>query len=132
MKIAMPQPQAGYQPRLHRPRVFISGPLTADTAEAVALNVDEAICAAVDVIDAGYAPVVPHLSVYVDDAHTVITGEQLSWEWWLDWCAAELMTCSAVYQIGESTGTKVEAELAARCDIPVVTTIAALREVLAR
>lgn len=93
-------------------RIYIAGPYIGGD---VARNVAQAIEVADQVLEAGYAPFVPHLF------HFWHLTRERSLKDWIALDNAWLRTCHALYRIpGESKGADAEVELADRLHIPVV------------
>lgn len=96
-------------------RVYVAGPYSADPETCTA----QAIMAGNELLDAGCAPFVPHLSHYWHTLHTERHYE--------DWMRIDLawITCAdAVLRIpGDSPGAEREVELAAQHGIPVFDSI---------
>lgn len=107
-----------------RPVIYISGPYTGDTPEAIQFNVDAAIKAAALVIQYGGAPLVPHLSHYIA---LTLEGVSVSYETWMDIDFSLVEVSHAVWRIsGNSSGGDREVLLALKKGIPVFTSKLAL------
>ena len=93
-------------------RVYLAGPYTqGDTVR----NVSRAISKANHLVESGYAPYVPHLTL-LWDLHT-----HYSYDQWLSLCREWLQACDAVFRMpGYSPGAEEEEKLALRLGIPVV------------
>lgn len=90
--------------------VYIAGPYSS----APMPNTRKAILAADRVLDAGYVPVVPHLTAFWD----VISPKP--YETWLEIDIEQLRRCDALLRIpGESSGADREVEFAKEHGIPV-------------
>lgn len=97
----------------NRKCVYVAGPITGNPL----VNMGQAIEAGQALIDAGFAPLVPHLTVYWDLLHN--PGEN-SWETWLETDLPWVSKADAVLRLpGESPGADREVALAYRLDIPV-------------
>ncbi len=102
-----------------RPKIYISGPLT--SSGNVNQNIDRAIKAARQLIEAGFAPLVPHLSFCVDP------GGDYAREVWMQVDLAWLEAADAVLLLpGESVGADIEVKYAREFRIRVFTSVAAL------
>jgi hypothetical protein len=99
--------------------VYIAGPLTNADPAIVRANVNAAVDAAIVLVAAGHAPVVPHLFTLVDDrcadAHC---GARIGYETIMAWDMALLARCDAVLCLGRSPGTDRELAEAVRLGIP--------------
>lgn len=99
-------------------RVYIAGPYTKGD---VAVNVRNAILAASDLADRGFAPYVPHLTHFW---HIV---SPRPYEEWLRLDLEFLPICDAVLRLpGKSSGADAEVDEALRLSIPVYNSISAL------
>jgi hypothetical protein len=101
-----------------REKIYVAGPYTkGDVAE----NVHNAIKAANQLADLGFAPFVPHLTHFW---HLVM---QRPYEFWLELDNQFLPHCDALLRIpGESSGADEECSLAQTLGIPVFQDIALL------
>jgi nucleoside 2-deoxyribosyltransferase len=99
--------------------VYIAGPL--GSRPAWPANIQRAIDAAQLVINAGHAPVVPHLLTHLD------LDIERTYETWMRLDLATLAKCDAVLRIpGDSPGADREVAEAQRLGIPVVHSVADL------
>ena len=104
-----------------RPKVYISGPLT--SSGNVLENVEVAIVAARRLIEAGFSPMVPHLSYHIDPV------EMYPHETWMEVDLPWLEAADAVLRLpGESVGADIEARHAQYHRIPVFDSMADLVE----
>jgi hypothetical protein len=104
-----------------RPRVYISGPLSSAGNELE--NVNVAADAARRLIDAGFSPLCPHLSWYIDQAGEIPHAVWMQID--LPWVEAS----DAILRLpGESVGAEIETSRAGTLGIPVFDTIAELVE----
>lgn len=95
-------------------RVFISGPLGAP--EHWTENKRLACEAASRVMDAGFNPFVPHLSV----AWLEVVSRRWTYERWMAWCLDYLKVCDELIRIpGDSPGADREVSFAWSNEIPV-------------
>lgn len=100
-------------------RVYVSGPYSADPETCTAT----AIAVGNELLDAGYAPFVPHLSHYWHVHHTPRPYSD-----WLRIDLAWVETADALIRIpGHSPGADQETALATRLGIPIYPTVTALR-----
>lgn len=106
-----------------RTRVYVAGPITLGS---VAQNVERAIHAGKFLLDAGYAPFVPHLSHFAEPLSTW-RGDPLRYEKWLDLDRSFIAVCDALLRLpGESRGADREVAWATEIGIPVFHTMAGL------
>lgn len=102
-----------------RPRVFIAGPMRKGDCLG---NMCQALAAFAELTAAGYAPMCPHFSFFVDGLYRFSHSEWLEID--LPWVAAS----NAVLRLpGESIGADRETELAQTMGIPVCTSIEAIK-----
>jgi len=97
--------------------VYIAGPYTGDVVE----NVRNAVHAAEQVIEMGYVPYIPHLSMlwHLIAPHPV--------EFWYKYDLKFLAKCDCLLRlVGESTGADNEVEFAKKNGIPVYYSISEL------
>lgn len=103
-----------------RERVYIAGPYSNGDIEA---NVRNAILAAHELADLGFAPFVPHLSHYWD----II--KKRPYQFWLDLDNQFLPFCNGLLRLpGKSNGSDKEVDLAKSLAIPVFYEIPAVDE----
>lgn len=96
-----------------RPRIYVAGPISKGDLSA---NLDQGIQAGLTLLDAGYAPFIPHLSSYADGC----TLGSARYERWLDLDFSFITTCHAVLRLpGESAGADREVGYATNWGIPV-------------
>jgi hypothetical protein len=94
-------------------RVYIADPYTSGEGGPDA-NVHRAIDAGDQLLNAGIAPFVPHLS------HFWNAVCPHSWDVWMAFCFAWIPVCQAMVRIpGESKGAGLEVKLATELGIPV-------------
>jgi len=92
-------------------RVYLSGPITGKYAE----NTTEAIALGRRLIELGYTPYVPHLSVSYPDQDSIL------WEDWLQICLPWVAVSQVLFRMnGESKGADREVAYARANDVPVV------------
>lgn len=111
------------RPRLTRKRVYISGPLfsSGDPEE----NVTTAMELAVDLIAAGYAPLCPHLTWYLDQ------DQDIPHDIWMEIDLPWVAVSDAVLRFpGSSAGADQETREAFNRGIPIFNTIQELKEKL--
>lgn len=98
--------------------VYIAGPLSGQMAD----NCRKAVLAGEELLQWGYTPFIPHLTMFWE----AITGFR-EWEDWLDYDENWLRRCNVVLRLpGELAGADREVEYARQCGIPVVYSIAEL------
>lgn len=81
-------------------RIYIAGPISADTHDKMAWNVFKAIYIAKDIIKKGHFPFIPHLFWFL--------GLDRSWQWWIDFDDVWLRQCDALFYMGPSPGADIE------------------------
>jgi hypothetical protein len=102
-------------------RVYVAGPYTAATPAGVEANVARAIEAGHALMDAGFAPFVPHLS------HFSEAQRPRPYEDWMGLDLAWLPAAHAVLRLpGASKGADREVAQAVASGIPVFETVASL------
>lgn len=105
--------------RSRRWRVYIAGPLSLGDRQA---NVRQAVEAGLELARLGYAPLIPHLTNYIDG------DDSLGVENWYEIDLAWLQVADAVLRLpGPSKGADEEERLAREWGIPVYYTVTALR-----
>ena len=108
--------------KTRRIRVYIAGPLSADSISGRLHNVHRAIEACCELVQAGYAPFCPHLTYYVDNC------DELGYGNWLEVDEAWVVVADAVLRLsGESQGADRECKLAIGMGIPVFYSIEAMQ-----
>ena len=101
-----------------RKRIYLSGPMTGWN---ILENVTRAIGVYRELIEAGFAPLCPHLNYYADQAGAIPHAVWMEID--LPWVAA----ADAVLRIpGESPGSDIEQVRAELLGVPVFTSLAAL------
>jgi hypothetical protein len=101
-------------PSSDREIIYVSGPYT--KPEPV-LNSKRAIAYGAYLLDAGYVPIIPHLSMFWHMLHPH------EWEVWLQYDIQLVRVCHALHRLsGESTGADREVAEAKCHNIPVVYT----------
>jgi len=94
-----------------RAKVYVAGPYTKGD---VAVNVRNAITAANELADLGFAPFVPHFTHFW---HMLFPRP---YEFWLDLDNQFLPCCDAVLRLpGESSGADKEVQLATSLGLPI-------------
>ena len=81
-------------------RIYVAGPISAETHTKMALNVFQACLVAKEIIKKGHFPFIPHLFWFL--------GLDRSWQWWMDFDDVWLRQCEALYYIGPSPGADIE------------------------
>ena len=98
--------------------VYISGPYTKGNVNE---NVRHACKVGEDVKRFGLLPFVPHLY------HVWDLASPHNYEYWMELCMAWVPKCQAVFRLpGESSGAEEEVRLAQSLNIPVVTSLGEL------
>lgn len=109
---------------VRRPRVYISGPLSTGGGNREQ-NVAFAANAFRALIEAGYAPLCPHLTHYAEAKHDCHFDHAT----WLSIDEEWVRVADAVYRIvGPSKGAKQECDLAHSLGIPVFSSLSALND----
>jgi len=92
--------------------IYVAGPYTAKTFEAIDFNIQKAKQAAVQLWRAGWAVICPHLNT----AHfEIYEDENLKYQTWIDGDIELLKRCDAIYMLStwyQSKGAKGELEFA--------------------
>lgn len=105
-----------------RPRVYIAGPMSKGDRLG---NMAQALAAFAELTRAGYAPLCPQFSFFVDGLYQFSHSEWLAVD--LPWVAAS----NAVLRLpGDSVGADRETELAEALRIPVFTSMDAIKQYL--
>ena len=104
-----------------RTRVYVAGPISLGDPSA---NCKRAINMGFALMDAGYAPYVPHYSYFVDEASTIGKGR---YEQWISLDLSWISTCQGLLRLpGASKGADREVAWAKQLGIPVFTNYADL------
>lgn len=99
---------------MRRMRVYVAGPISKGDREA---NIKQAMDAGTKLLEAGYAPLIPHLTDFMEPGSTHGTER---YEWWLETDLAWIETADAVLRLpGESVGADREVAHALKMGIPV-------------
>lgn len=101
-----------------RPLLYIAGPITAPTPEAVEANVDRAVAAGYLAWQKGYAPFIPHLNTRAHEWADRV-GRTFTYESYMEWDKCFLEVCDALLFLGPSPGANQERAWADELDIPV-------------
>src|SRR5690606_27935442 len=105
--------------------VYVAGPFSGATREAVEANIDAAVALGLEVTRAGACPVIPHSNTAHPDF------EQLqNYEWWIAATAKILTRCDALLTTANwehSRGARGEVQLARMRGIPVFHDLDGLR-----
>lgn len=103
-------------------KVYVSAPYTAPTPEQVQANVDAAKVVGLQLREAGYVPVVPHIAI--------VPSPTLSWDRAMDECLAILSDCHACLMAGEwhlSKGALAEHKFCTHAGIPIFYSLAEIQ-----
>lgn len=99
-------------------RIYVCGPLSAESMGKRIVNVENAIDAGIELYERGFSPYIPHLTHFID-MRALDLSITISYETWLrtdlDWLAL----CHAVLALGHSPGTDRELAYAEAHGIPV-------------
>lgn len=108
-----------YQPS--RPVLYVAGPYTSDPVG----NTRVACTLFHELFDMGYAPIIPHLSLFLDFV------KPRTWEDWMVLDLPIVSKCDAVFRmLGESKGADMEVAFAKSIGTPVLYTREELRAFL--
>ena len=97
-------PNSEQYPRM---RIYIAGPYTAATPDALEANAKNAIDAGLTVLQKGHVPFIPHLTHYVDLRAKEIKIE-IGWNDYMKWDDAWLEQCDALLYLSSSKGADIE------------------------
>jgi hypothetical protein len=92
-------------------KIYIAGPYTAATDEAIASNVRRAIDAALSIFAKGHFPYVPHLTHFIDQRARE-TGVEMAWEDYIRWDLPWISACDALLYLASSKGADLELAVA--------------------
>ena len=105
-----------------KPLIYLAGPITLGDQTQ---NVRRALSVAESLIEKGFTPIVPHLSLFWHFVHPHDHG------WWLEYDKEIILHCVALLRLqGKSIGADWEVDFAIKHDIPVFRSIDALEEKL--
>lgn len=85
-------------------KIYVAGPISADTKEGILANVEVAKRVTVELIKKGHYPYTPHL--------LCLLGHEQTWEFWMKFDEQFLRCCDAFFHIAPSRGTDLELALA--------------------
>ena len=108
--------------------IYVAGPYSAESEEAIEENVETAIGVGVYLMVMGHYPIIPHLTHYVGE-RTDELGVNFGYEDYMELDEAHLRACDALYLIDESPGANQEREVAHELNIPVYERITEVPEV---
>ena len=94
-------------------RIYIAGPYSGNTREAIQQNVNRAIDAGMAILKKGHHPYVPHLTDLVDQRARE-NGTPMSWEEFMQWDTPWLEASDALLYLASSRGANIELEEATR------------------
>lgn len=113
-KIGMHPTEKPFTPPRFGKKVYVAGPYTAPTDELIEQNVKNALHAGEQLADAGFWPIIPHLS------HFWHQKFPRHYEFWMQLDFALVRDCDALLRLeGSSKGADREVELADSLGIPV-------------
>lgn len=101
-------------------RIYVAGPMTAETAELRLQNVHRAMDVALGLFQKGHDPVVPHLSFFLDE-FAKKRGVTIPYEWWIRTTQDLMLTCDALFYIAPSPGADREQAIMAQLGRPTFT-----------
>lgn len=103
-------------------RVYVAGPLTAPTTAERKANVQAAIVAGIQLLEAGHEPFVPHLNDQLEEVSTTL-GITFSYEDWMRMDLAWLAQAEAMVFLGSSPGANREWDFAGQHGIKRFTSV---------
>lgn len=109
-------------------RVYVAGPISADTPEQMEANCKEACRIASEIWDLGHFPFVPHLSYWWPDR----PDAQDDYNRWLELDYEWIAVSEALLKFKPSPGANKEEEFAKRHGIPVVYTVTELQNLASK
>lgn len=92
-------------------KIYIAGPLSADTPELMEFNMETAVGAGIALMHKGHTPFIPHLSLYIDRL-AVRLGTPLAYEDYMRIDFEWLRECDALLFLRSSPGADREYMLA--------------------
>ena len=92
---------------MKRETIYCAGPYSADTEEGRLANTQKAMGVALELINKGHYPYIPHLSHFLDGCARE-QGIDLPWEFWMIFDDFWLTKCDSLYFIGSSRGADIE------------------------
>jgi hypothetical protein len=98
---------------------YISGPISADTAEAVEANVHVAAAVAAKLVELGYAVICPHTNSFL--VNQLVTKD-IAWEFWIRSDLEMLKHCDLLITVPGwqlSKGACIEVRTARALNIPI-------------
>ena len=93
-------------------RIYVSGPLSADTDEGMFENCQRAVDVGIQLMQKGHYALIPHLSLWTNVRAEVKHGVTFDWDWWMKLDLDLLECCEALYYIGSSRGADIELQRA--------------------
>jgi len=108
---------------MRRLKVYVAGPLTAESEAKKLDNTDAAVAAGIAVWGRGHDPFIPHLTTYVERVTRELRIGPQTWEQWLQWDLPWLRVCDAVLLLGRSPGADREVREARKLGLPVFTDV---------
>jgi len=106
--------------------IYIAGPLSADDPATKEAHLCNAMEAALEVREMGHAPLLPHLSEYLDAHSRMMRYAPIAYEDWLKVCMEQLEHCDALLFLGSSPGADRELARAKELGMPVYRSLEAL------
>lgn len=114
-----------------RRRIYIAGPYSngeTQSKQHVEANVMVARATARELVVAGFHPVTPHLTHYIDNCPCLVDAK-ITYERWMEHCLADLETCDCVLRLrGDSKGADRECCRAVDLEMPIYRTVKELVE----
>lgn len=113
--------------RIEVMRIYVAGPLSAETDAAQDVNCMNAIDAGISLMKKGHRPFVPHIFAMADKRARA-GGIKISYEEWMLYDLAWLEMCDAVLYLGPSKGADMERLFARHRGMPVYTSVESVPE----
>lgn len=103
-------------------KIYIAGPYSAADDRGRITNVNAAIDIALDLLERGHFPLIPHLTHFVDLRARDI-GRPLEWADYIAWDLQWLASCDGLLMLANSPGAQIEKEVALLLEKPVFTSV---------
>lgn len=108
------------------PRIYIAGPLMnghTTSAEVGYENAKKVFTIAEQLMQKGWSPYIPHLSIYMWDHIKQTQHRDIPWEEWMQLDSAFINVCQAIFFVGHSKGADRELKYAIDHDLKVYVNI---------
>jgi len=110
-------------------KIYLAGPISADSDEVVFANCQRAVDAGIELMRKGHFPFVPHLSLWTNTRAKVKFGIEFTWEQWMELDDAFLQCCDALLYLGSSRGADQELERAKELGLQIFYSVDEVPEV---